>query len=232
MRALVIAVLLSAWAAAQPSFQVTSVRINKSGPQSPNGFFPSPGRLRVTNMSLEQLVQAAWHLPTGTLFGISDWMQSDRFDIEATTATASGFENELAMLQALLQDRFELRFHRESRQMKTLALTMSKRGPLFGPSSDQSQRERVRILPGEISGTGIPFGHFVTILQAQLGYPIANETGLSGNFDLALRFARDGASDEAPAAAALEEQLGLKLETRRGPVEVFVVDSAQRPSQN
>ncbi|HEY3936275.1 MAG TPA: TIGR03435 family protein [Bryobacteraceae bacterium] len=242
MRRFLLALLLpSVWAPAQNTarqFDVASIRLDKSGPQAPNGFFPSPGRLRVTNMSLEQLIQAAWRVRTGTLFGLSGWMQSDRFDLEATTPAGASFEDELDMLQRLLEDRFELRSHRETRQLKTLALVPGKGGARFAPSSDQKARERVKILPGEISGTVIPFGHFITILQAQLGYPIANETGLSGNFDLSLRFdaalrsAGDDASGSASVGAALDEQLGLRLETRRGPVDVFVVDSASHPDAN
>ncbi|HWF09336.1 MAG TPA: TIGR03435 family protein [Bryobacteraceae bacterium] len=245
-RFLLVLLLPTAWATAQNparQFDAASIRLDKSGPEAPNGFFPSPGRLRVTNMSLEQLIHAAWRLRTGTLFGLSGWMQSDRFDLEATTPAGAAFEDELDMLQGLLQNRFQLRFHHETRQMKTLALVPGKGGARVAASSDQKARERIRIVPGEISGTSIPFGHFVSILQSQLGYPIANETALSGNFDLSLRFdlpvdaaslrsPADDASGSASVGAALEEQLGLRLETRHGPVDVFVLDSASHPNEN
>ena len=86
MRFLFVIVLSTALTCAQdvgPAFEVASVKVNKSGPEAPNGFFPMPGRLRVTNMPLQQLIQAAYHVKTGMLFGITAWMESERFDMEA-----------------------------------------------------------------------------------------------------------------------------------------------------
>jgi uncharacterized protein (TIGR03435 family) len=218
---------------ATPVFEVASVKVNNSGPDSPNAFFPSPGRFRATNTTLQQLIQAAWHLNTGLLFGTTAWMESDRFDIDAKTAGNVGFEEDLVMLRGLLADRFQLRFHRELRQLSVQALVLAKGGPKLHASSDQDRKERVNIRATEIFGAAIPFGHFVSILAAQLGYPITNQTGLSGKYDLTLKYARDDSPDAgAPSVFAALEDLGLKLETRRGPVEVFVVDSAARPRQN
>jgi uncharacterized protein (TIGR03435 family) len=237
MRAIFAILLFSALTCAQepaPAFEVASVKLNNSGPESGNGFFPSPGHLRVTNATLQQLMQAAHHIKTGMLFGMAAWMESDRFDIDAKAPGKSSFDDDMVMLRALLAERFQLRFHRETRQLKTQALVLGKGGPKFQASKDQDQKERVNIRATEISGTAIPFGHFVTILESQLRYPITNETGLSGQFDLALKYVRDeSAGAGGPSVyAALEEQLGLKLETRRGPVEVFVIDSAERPREN
>ena len=218
---------------AAPVFDVASVKVNNSGPDAANGFFPTPGRLRATNTTLQQLIQAAWHLNTGWLFGTTAWMESDRFDIDAKAAGNSSFEEDLVMLRGLLADRFQLRFHREVRQLSTQALVLAKGGPKLYASKDQGQKESVNIHATEISGVAIPFGHFVSILAAQLGYPITNQTGLSGKYDLALKYVRDDAPDAGgPSVFAALEDLGLKLETRRGPVEVFVIDSATRPRQN
>jgi uncharacterized protein (TIGR03435 family) len=218
---------------ADPVFEVASVKVNNSGPDAASGFFPTPGRLRAMNTTLEQLIQAAWHLNTGRLFGITAWMESDRFDIDAKAAGNSSFEEDLVMLRGLLADRFQLRFHREVRQLSTQALVVAKGGPKLHASKDQDQKERVNIHANEISGVAIPFGHFVSILAAQLGYPITNQTGLSGKYDLALKYVRDDSPDVgAPSVFAALGDLGLKLETRRGPVEVFVIDSATRPRQN
>jgi uncharacterized protein (TIGR03435 family) len=220
---------------AQPAFEAATVKINKDGPQAGNGFVPSPGRLRVINTTLPQLIQAAFHVKTGALSGMTAWMESDRFDIDAKAPGRSTFDEDMPMLQSLLTDRFQLRFHRETRQLRTQFLVLAKGGPKFQRSKNQDEKEQITIRPTEISGTGIPFGHFVTILEAQLKYPITNETGISGQFDLSLKYVRDDAPGgaEGPSVfAALEDQLGLKLEARRGPVEVFVIDSAQRPAEN
>jgi uncharacterized protein (TIGR03435 family) len=215
---------------AAPAFEVASVKVNRSGAVAPNGFFPTPGRLLIRNATLRQLIQAAWHIKTGALFGTTVWMELDRFDIDARAAENSSFDEDLVMLRALLADRFKLQFHYETRRLKTLAVVLNKGGVRFRASKDQDQKERADIQPGAISGVAIPFGHFVSILEAQLGYPITNETGLSGKYDLALKYVRaetpgvDGPSIEA----ALADQLGLSLKARTAPVEVFVIDSADR----
>jgi uncharacterized protein (TIGR03435 family) len=134
------------------------------------------------------------------------------------------------MLRPLLADRFKLRFHYETRRIKMLAVVLDREGATFRASRDQEQKERVIIEPGRISGVAIPFGHFVSILEAQLGYPTINETGLSGKYDLALKYVRDESPgvDGPSIEAALADQLGLRLKARTAPVEVFVIDSAYR----
>jgi uncharacterized protein (TIGR03435 family) len=231
-----VALVLGAVAAAQ-SFEVATVKPNPSGPTAPNGFSSTPGRLRVLNMPLEQMIHAAFHIPQGSLAGLTGWMQSDRYDIEAKAAANSTFDEDLTMLRALIIDRFQLRFHNETRQSTTLVLAIAKNGPKFLQSKDDSagNKEHIDIRPTEISGVNIPFGHFVTVLAAQLKRSIVNDTGLTGKFDLSLKYVRDDAPEGANGPtvfAALEEQLGLKLDSRKGPVEVMVIDSAEKPREN
>jgi uncharacterized protein (TIGR03435 family) len=231
--AIVLSTALSRAQDAGPAFEVASVKVNKSGPDTPNGFSHTAGRLRVANMPLQQLIQAAYHVKTGMLFGLKAWMESERFDIDAKAAGKSNFDEDMGMLCGLLVDRFQLRFHRETRQLKMQVLVVGKSGPKFRTSKDQDQKESVNIRPTEISGVDIPFGHFVTILAAQLGYPIINETGLTDKYDLALKYVRDDSpGSDGPSVFAALTDLGLKLETRQAPVEVFVIDSAERPSEN
>ena len=221
--------MVSFWLAqdAPPVFEVAAIHVNREGPAAGSGFHPSPGRFRVTNTTFEQMIQAAYHVRTGTLFGVTGWMGSERFDIDAKTPGKSTFDEDLVMLRALLVDRFQLRFHRETRELRILAVVGSRNGPSFQASKDQSASEHVTIRPGEISGTDIPIGHFVSILEAQMGAPLVNDTGLSGKFDLALKYNAD-----LPVYEAIQEQLGLKLDARKGPVDVLVIDSAARPGEN
>jgi uncharacterized protein (TIGR03435 family) len=183
------------------------------------------------------MIHAAFHLPQGSLSGVSGWMQSDRYDIDAKAAASSTFDEDLMMLRALLIERFQLRFHTETRQSTTLVLVIAKNGPKFHQSKDDGAggKERIDIRPTEISGLNIPFGHFVSVLAAQLKRTVTNATGLSGKFDLSLKYVRDDAPDSATGPtlfAALEDQLGLKLESRKGLLEVMVIDSAAKPSEN
>jgi uncharacterized protein (TIGR03435 family) len=236
MRLLIAFLLTIALASAQDggsAFEAASVKVNHSGPEAPNGFFPSPGRLRATNSTLSQLIQAAYNIKTGMLFGTRGWMESDRFDIDAKAAGGSTFDEDMVMLRTLLADRFQLKFHRETRSIKVRVLVLARGGLRIRASKDQDQKERVEIRPTEISGSAIPFGHFVTILEAQSGYPVVNETGLSGKYDLTLRYVRDDSSsvDGQSLFAALAD-LGLKLEARQTRAEVFVIESAERPGVN
>jgi uncharacterized protein (TIGR03435 family) len=137
------------------------------------------------------------------------------------------------MLRGLLADRFQLRFHFEIRQLRTYVLVLGKGRPKLQASMDQDRKEAVNIRATEISGVAIPFGHFVSVLGAQLGYPITNGTGLSGKYDLTFKYVRDDSpGSDGPSVFAALEDLGLKLETRTGPVEAFVIDSAERPHEN
>ena len=231
-----LALLLCAAAAAQ-SFEVATVKPNPSGPTAPNGFTTTPGRFRVLNSPLEQMMHAAFHIPEGSLAGLTGWMRTDRYDVEAKTPANSTFDDDLTMLRVLLIERFRLRFHNETRQSATLALVVAKSGPKLHPSKDDAagNKERIDIRPAEISGVNIPFGHFVSVLAAQLKRAVRNETGLSGKFDLSLKYVRDDAPEGANGPTvfgALEDQLGLKLESRKGPVEVMVIDSAEKPREN
>jgi uncharacterized protein (TIGR03435 family) len=219
------------------SFEVATVKVNRSGPEAGNGFYPSPGLLRVTNCTLEQMMRSAFHVNDATLAGAVGWMQSERYDIEAKAPVHASFDEELDMLRALLIERFQLRFHTEKRQVVTFALVLGKNGPKFHASKDDGAggKERITIRPTEISGFNIPFGHFVSVLGAQLHRSVTNDTGLSGNFDLALKYVRDDAPNAAEGStvfAALEDQLGLKLESHKGPVDVMVIDAAGKPRGN
>jgi uncharacterized protein (TIGR03435 family) len=212
------------------TFEVATVKVNKEGGGS--GMAPSPGRLRVTNYTLRQLIEAAYHMPAGRVFGVTGWMDSERYDIDAKTPAASDFDNELLMLLPLIEERFHIRFHTETRRLRTLALVAAKGGAKLQPSKDGAQSQ-TSIRPTEIVGTKMSLGHLVSILSAQLNTSVTNETGLTGEYDIHLKFARE----DSPAAAAgeptifavLERDLGLKLEPRRGEVEVLVIDSAKKP---
>jgi uncharacterized protein (TIGR03435 family) len=183
------------------------------------------------------MIHAAFHIPEGLLAGVNGWMRSDRFDIEAKTPAGSTFDENLTMLRGLLIERFQLRFHSETRESTLLALVFAKNGPKFHQSKDDAagNKERIDIRPTEISGVNIPFGHFVTVLSAQLKRTVSNDTGLSGKFDLSLKYVLDDAPEGANGPtvfAALEDQLGLRLESRKGPAEVMVIDSAEKPRGN
>jgi uncharacterized protein (TIGR03435 family) len=230
-------------AAPATAFEVASIKPNKTGERA-IGMFPSPGRLRVTNYTLKLLIKAAYYLKDYEVSGATGWIDTDPWDIEAKVEGRSNMKQYMLMLQPLLADRFHLRFHRETRQLAIYALVVTKGGPkLQASKDDDGKRAGWRIQPpGHNAGfTAIkmPFDQFSRLLSGELNLPVIDETGITGTYDIALEYTTPSLFDSPDATgadisvfAAIQQQLGLKLEARKGPVEVLVVDHAEKPGEN
>ncbi len=153
------------------------------------GFSPPQARLRATNTTLQQLIQAAYsHRHGSGRSALPAWMESDRFDIDAGRRELQfrgGFADKLQRaarrpVPTSIPPRGAPTSARKSSWWQRVV-------PSFSASKDQDQKEHANIRATEISGVAIPFGHFVSILAAQLGYPITNQTRLSGKYDLAVK---------------------------------------------
>ena len=159
------------------------------------------------------------------------------------------------MLQALLADRFMLALHRETRELTVYSLVVAKNGPKIreskpidaAPSGSNGRSGRGGLAPGmtarsgSIKGHSVTLGSFADFLAAQLSRPVLDRTGLTSLYDLDLQWTPDdnelqsppGSAPNGPAIfTAIQEQLGLKLESGKGPVEVIVIDHIERPSGN
>jgi len=233
-----------------------------------------PGRLVMTNFALRRLMLFAYGVQDYQLSGDPGWTESEHYDIEAKAdGAASVQEMEGPMLQALLESRFRLVLHRETRQLPIFELTVAKGGPKLAPSKEGScvpYRQDAVPPPASpdgqrpnycgfrigadssnrtLDGIGISMSLLASNLSrtynSNLGRNVMDGTGLSGTFDVHLKWALDdlpaaGPASDGPAAsqvgvslsAALQEQLGLKLESAKGPVEVLVIDRIERPSAN
>ena len=149
------------------------------------------------------------------------------------------------MLKSLLEDRFSLKVHRETKEMPMYSLVIEKNGVKMKLSADQSGTtggvREVRY--GRIAGEAVPVSTIAGILSGLAGRRVLNKTGLMGRYDVDLRYAPDsgqpGAAPEPTDSpdgqslfGALQTQLGLKLESTRGPIEILVVDHIERPSPN
>ncbi len=152
-------------------------------------------------------------------------------------------------LRVLLAERFSLVVHRETREAPVYALVVGKNGPKLQPAQDDSTRS-MRGGRGIITAQNVPLQILTNLLVNQLGRPVVDQTGLKGGFDFKLEWTPDpglrgstgapGGAD-APAATdpsgpslftAIQEQLGLRLESQKGPIEMIVIDRAERPSEN
>jgi uncharacterized protein (TIGR03435 family) len=139
----------------------------------------------------------------------------------------------MRMLQPVITERFHLVFHRETVQMPVLLLKVGPHGVKFRPASTSEganldvRKNYIKVMHAGMDGLADVLGQFVT------DRPVLNGTGLKGEYQFRVEFApKDEDSDLSSIFSALSEQLGLKLESGRAPVEVFVIDRAERPSEN
>lgn len=227
-----------------PLVEVASVRENKSG-----GIFGldargEPGRFRAINMTLRLLIEAAYG--SRTLDG-PDWADTIRFDV---VGIGDPTQSKPLLLQEVLRDRFALKGRRESRQFDVYALVLARRDGKLGPGlrinsdcTDEARKKRLPVRPGElgcgmiqmssdghISAKGFPLRTLGSYLNS--GRPVIERTGLTGYFDIRLEWAPSPADDGPSLFTAVQDQLGLKLESTKAPFDVIVIEHAERPKEN
>lgn len=238
MRMLALAMLAVAGYA--QTFEVASIRPHEGQPSS---IGTSIEGLRITSTaSVFSLITHAYDLKSYEVSGVPIPTTLDAKGFYDISARAPGDQPPTIaqvrkMFQALLADRFQLKFHREMRQMDVYALVPAKGGSKLRESSEAGYRMMM-------DGTGRTFaGASMQMLARQLSNepgidrPVLDKTGLAGTYDFQLNFAfnpREGITGPVGESifTALEEQLGLKLERQEAPIEVLVVDSVQKPSEN
>jgi len=234
-----------AFAQAEARFEVESIRPHQ-GPMATLEARISGPRLSWEAANLRGLIMFAFDLPNYEVAGDVPLLTvgDQRFTILAK-APGDGAPNRdefRRMMQALLTDRFQLLFHRETRDVLVYALVVAKDGPKF-KASDPKLDAMGRIGPRSdgLYHVTMPKGTMEDlrgqIAVAGLGRPILDKTGLAGVYDIDLSYTlRPRASDPDPNEisifTALQEQLGLKLEQRKEPIQMFVVDRAERPGEN
>jgi uncharacterized protein (TIGR03435 family) len=236
--------LVRAQAPPSLSFEVASIKPNRSGFMAIRLRQRPGGGLLAENATLRMLIQNAYQIRPHQLIGGPEWINTEHFDVEAKADGANPGQVRL-MLRTLLAERFHLKVHRETRQERMYALVVAKGGPKFHDSKgDTSQMTGTG--PGTLHAEKIPMTMFAHRLELMLERSVADETGLTSEYDFELkwlpeRLAQRPPGDEtAPSDdqtspslfTALQEQLGLKLETRRGPVEVIVIDGVEKRAEN
>lgn len=235
------------------AFEVATIKPIEHGPQS--GRFitmQGPHRFVEQDYTLKLLIAAAYDLNPKTISGGPSWVSSDHYDILALTPgeVRPTRDEQMSMLRNLLTDRFKLTFHREQKEFSIFELQVAKSGPKLKKSTappDDPAALISTVYPQRIllPARNTTMGEFTSLLQrALLDRPVVDKSGLTGKYDFDLQWAPDNsqfggdvaaASPDAPDApffTAIQQQLGLKLEATRGPVEALVVDKAERPSAN
>jgi uncharacterized protein (TIGR03435 family) len=202
--------------------------------------------------TLKLLVAAAYDLNPRTISGGPGWIESDHYDIVAVTPgeVRPTHDEQMSMLRNLLTDRFKLTFHREERVFSIYELAVAKNGPKLKASTSPPEDPPALIstvYPQRIvmPARNVTMSDLARIMQrAILDRPVVDKTGLSGRYDFDLEWAPDetqfggevppaaAEAQAAPLFSAIQQQLGLRLEATRGPVQALVVDKAERPSAN
>jgi uncharacterized protein (TIGR03435 family) len=241
---------------AQEPMRFEVATIKKSAEGNPNGGIrPAPGGERYvgTNVPLRLVIMVAYRVKTEQISGGPSWMDTERYDINAKAERPSSVEELHTMLQNLLADRFQLRFHREKKELPMYALTVDKNGPKLEAHQAQNAGEPwidqavTGMLHMTMTAKFVPMDYFAWRLGMQLDRPVVDRTALKGGYDFVLKYTRDLPPGVPPNAMlngepidtsgpnifeALRQQLGLKLEPQKGPVDSMVIDHVERPAEN
>ena len=237
---------------ADPSFEVATIKPSKPG-QPGKAFLVRGREFSTINTTLSDLIAFAYNVQQSQIVDGPKWMSSDKFDIAAQPDVpgSPNTQQVRTMIQKLLSDRFQLKFHRDTKEMSAYVLTVAKDGPKLEKSQSDPNG-----LPGLFfSQLGVlhvvnaTMGDFAGVMQtAVFDRPVVDQTGLQGKWDFILKWTPDESqfsgmgvkvpppSDAAdappPLFTAIQEQIGLKLEAGKAPVSVLVLDHVEQPSAN
>lgn len=230
------------------SFEVASITPCKPGTSEPPGehagmvqfTFPG-GRFKANATTLKFLLEWAYGMQPSQHSGGPAWMESDRFDVVAKAAGNPGEDQMKRMMQTLLSERFKLKLHHDSRKLQVYVVSLGKTAPkLFPPKEGEAHSIRIAPQTGQnqeivsyhVIATRFSLTQLTDIFARQLGRVIVNRTGLDGEFDFSMDFTPDenrpNPLDPALVMSAMREQLGLVLKSEETPVDILVIDSAEK----
>jgi uncharacterized protein (TIGR03435 family) len=202
-----------------PEFDVATVKASPAG-DGHGGAHNHHGQVRMTNMPLKSYIEMAYGVKEYQLSG-PDWLATERYDVLANASPDTPDEQIQQMMQALLGKWFKLAVHRESKVLPVYTLVVAKGGlklRQLDQTATQSSRGKT-----QVSGR-ITMAQLADFLSAVADYGVVDRTGLQGVFEVDLEW-----SAENPLEAAVQEQAGLKLEAKKLPVDVLIVDRVSRP---
>jgi uncharacterized protein (TIGR03435 family) len=234
-------------AAQAPDLQFDVASLKPSQPGAEGVVFHSaPGHQRfvATNETLKEIIIVAYKIKFDQLSGAPGWIATDRFDINAEAERPSSPQEFQVMLRNLIKDRFKLRMHSETKERPVYVLSVDKGGLKMTPHEIAGADDFSIAESGFRKWTAkfVPMDYLAWLLSFYVGRPIIDRTGLKGSYDFTLSWTPDlsaglpeGASADTSDPGifeALQKQLGLRLEAQKGPVEILVIDHAEKPGDN
>jgi uncharacterized protein (TIGR03435 family) len=240
-----IAALSLAQTGQKPAFETISIKPNDSASGSYRVDFGP--YFKATNVTIRFLILQSYGVFESQLVGGPDWLNSNRFDIRARAESGTNPHGPEAMVlvQSLLEDRFQLKSHRELRELPVFNLVIAKGGPKLKQTVDMNAPASggTRGAPPvmEMYGTGNTIEMLINRFARQVGRPVIDKANLAGKYDFSVTFdprpptPTNDISTESGGPdifTAIQEQLGLRLEASKAPVDVLVIDSVQRPTEN
>jgi uncharacterized protein (TIGR03435 family) len=221
------------------TFEAVSIHRNRGGSLNTQIDTSGAGRLTITNGSLKTLIRNAYGVLSFQLANDPAWLDTEMYDIQATTGTSEQISPERLkpLLQSLLAERFAVQVHWETREDTVYVLLPDKGGPKFhAGSADSKPGMNTQKGPERVTmtGTAQTMEVLASNLGNQLGRFAVDKTGLSGVWDFTLAWDRQTTTDSTGPSlfTALREQLGLRLEAQKGPVQILVIDRAEHASEN
>jgi uncharacterized protein (TIGR03435 family) len=216
-----------------PGFEVASIKPSDPADVGNQVFGRPGGNFRGINATLESLIRYAYSIQDQQISGSTGWMDSAGYDI-AAKAEDKATTDFKPMVQMLLADRFHLRAHWEAKELPVYLLVVAKGGPKLNAVG--AAGIGIGLRRDRLNSRGADMATLASVLSSRLGRKVLDRTGLDGFYDFVVTFEPDetGAADSGGPSlfTALGEQLGLKLEVTKGPVEILVIDHAERPAAN
>jgi uncharacterized protein (TIGR03435 family) len=228
-------------------FEVASLKPGQPGAEI-GGIHPARGgrRYLAANAPLKMMLTAAYRIRADQVSGGPGWLDTELFDLNAEAEQPSSIEELHIMLRNLLKERFKLRMHSETRDRPVYALSTVKTGVKMKPHEIASAGDPTIDRPGvgKLAAKSTPMDYFAFGLSMILDRPVLDRTGLKGGYDFDLSWTPDlppgfpegGLINGEPVDtsgptifAAMEKQLGLRLEAQKGPVEILVIDHVEKP---
>src|ERR1051326_8429050 len=217
-------------------FDAATVKPNNSGSGS-SSTESTNGLLRITNQTLFRMIQYAYNVRDFQISGGPAWIGSDRFDVTAKPEGSVRDQQMKQMLQSLLAERFQLRFDRQIQEGPIYALLIGKNGPKLQPvtqSDNSGISSNSTAVRTTMKGTHVTMEELAASLGNRVGRPVIDKTGLTDRFDFELSWVADltaatgtpdpGGDVSGPSIfTALQEQLGLRLDSQKGPIEMLLI---------